>query len=562
MDPNPDINVGNEHGPPLLAPDTHHQYIKSEIRIWAITSLLCLGAFLVSMDRTIITVATPAITAHFHASADIGWLGSAYLITSCASLPLFGRLYDILNDPKPIYLTSSLVFFAGSALCSFAPTAPALIAGRAVAGLGTAGMFAGTLIICARAVEPRRRVLLMAVGGLMMSVAAIVGPLIGGALTTGIGWRWCFLINLPIVGSLVLAVPFVFRFPAPATMTTTKKDGELWRAKLKGFDVFGAALILGAAIMLFLALHDVLDGNNVVFVIGSVLLTLVLIGWLPLKKANAIIPVCLLTNPSVASGCIMALGLYGALTAFIYYLPVYFQAAIDMGAQRSAVALLPYLLSTTVTSIAVGALWQKVRLPPRIVVAALSLAGCGIAVIGAGLLTTVSPGTREIVVTGYQIMFGAGLGLAIQQGQNVLQFTLIEEELSVAMTLVLFCQMMGGAVAAAVGDAVFLAALRRAAPETPPEVDIEDVVNNGYRAFRALPADYIGYWLVAYGSAIRATFLLIVGLITVAFVGAGVMGIDCWKGERSDACMHVKELGTLAVAHDAELVGEGSQSTR
>ncbi|KAH9827690.1 MFS general substrate transporter [Teratosphaeria destructans] len=543
MERTSDFEVRNEDDPPFLAPDAHRQYIKSEIRIWAMTSVLCVGAFLVSMDRTIITVATPSITAHFHMSANIGWLGSAYLITSCASLPLFGRIYDILDDPKPIYLTSSLVFLAGSALCSFAPTALALIAGRAVAGLGTAGMFAGTLIICARAVEPGRRVLLMAVGGLMMSVAAIVGPLIGGALTAGIGWRWCFLINLPIVACLVLAVPFVLRFPARPMMVAAKRNGMFWRARLKSFDVVGAALILVAAVMLFLALQYAADGmswfsaKTTGLLVGSAATTAVLIFWLKRMRGNALIPLCLLTNPSVTSACIMALGLYGALTAFIYYLPVYFQAAMDMSAQRSAVALLPYLLSTTLTSIAVGASWQRIHLPPRIVVAALSFAGCGIAVIGAGLLTTVGPGTRETVVTGYQIIFGAGLGLAIQQGQNMLQFTLKGEELSVAMTLVLFCQMMGGAVAAAVGNAVFLAVLRKAAPKTPPGIGMEDVIHDGYRAFQALPVDYIASWLAAYGSAIRATFLLIVGLVAVAFFGAGVITFDGWRKQTERACL-------------------------
>jgi MFS family permease len=136
--------------------------------------------------------ALPSIVRHFHSPADVGWYASAYLITSCACLPLFGRLYTIA-DLKWTYVASLIIFIAGSTLCALAPSSVALIVGRAVAGLGSAGMFPGTLIIGSKIVKPERRVLLMAIGGLTMSLASILGPMIGGQLVEAKSWRWCFV---------------------------------------------------------------------------------------------------------------------------------------------------------------------------------------------------------------------------------------------------------------------------------------------------------------------------------------------------------------------------------
>lgn len=101
---------------------------------------LFLTAFLIALDRLIIGVAVPSITDQFHSLGDVGWYGSAYLLTSCAFMLFMGRIYTLYN-PKWVYLSSLVVFEVGSAVCGAAPNSKALIVGRAIAGLGNAGLF-------------------------------------------------------------------------------------------------------------------------------------------------------------------------------------------------------------------------------------------------------------------------------------------------------------------------------------------------------------------------------------------------------------------------------------
>lgn len=144
----------------------------------------------------------PRITADFHSLADISWYASAYLITSCATQLLWGRIYTFYST-KTVFLVSIVVFEVGSTICGAAPNSIAFIFGRAIAGTGSAGIFSGSTVILTHLVPLQKRPIYVGLMGSMFGISSIIGPLMGGAFTDHATWRWCFYIKycIPVTPS-------------------------------------------------------------------------------------------------------------------------------------------------------------------------------------------------------------------------------------------------------------------------------------------------------------------------------------------------------------------------
>lgn len=160
-----------------------------------LTAGLLLSVFVVALDNTIIATAIPKITTVFDSLNDVGWYGSAYLLTTTSLQPSFGKVYTYF-DVKWVYLSSLVIFEAGSVLCAAATSSTMLIVGRAVAGAGAAALFSGSLTIIGYSVPIRRRAVYIASLSSMFGIASVIGPILGGAFTDKLTWRWCFWINL------------------------------------------------------------------------------------------------------------------------------------------------------------------------------------------------------------------------------------------------------------------------------------------------------------------------------------------------------------------------------
>ena len=142
------------------------------------------------------TTAIPKITDDFHSVTNVGWYGSAYLLTNCAFQLFFGKLYSLYSI-KAVFLISILFFEIGSAVCGAAPNSTAFIVGRAIAGLGSAGIFSGSISIMVYSVPLHRRPFYQGLFGAIFGLANVISPLLGGAFTDSAAtWRWCCVSRL------------------------------------------------------------------------------------------------------------------------------------------------------------------------------------------------------------------------------------------------------------------------------------------------------------------------------------------------------------------------------
>ena len=180
-------------GEPTAAPPedaTDEDHYLSGLRLHLVIFSISVTILLVALDNAILATAIPTITSRFNSLDDVGWYGSAFLITICACQPIGGKLLAYFSL-KWTFVSFLGVFELGSLVCATAPSSVALIVGRAVAGVGACGLFSGSMVIIAWTVRPQLRPVYMALIMAMFSIANIVGPVLGGALTQHASWRWC-----------------------------------------------------------------------------------------------------------------------------------------------------------------------------------------------------------------------------------------------------------------------------------------------------------------------------------------------------------------------------------
>ncbi|KAI1077635.1 MFS general substrate transporter [Whalleya microplaca] len=475
---------------------------------------LSLVVFLISIDRTIITTAIPFITSEFKSTADIGWYGSSYLLTACAFQPVFGRVFTLFNT-KWSYLLSMFIFEVGSIVSGFAPSSACLIIGRAIAGFGSAGILTGSFVIVATAVPLTVRPIYTAVVGLMFGVGATIGPLIGGVFTELVSWRWCFWINLPVGAVTIIVMVLVFH-PRPRTgpkRTIVRRLVEL--------DLIGNVILLGASVMLFLALEYTLTGapwgsaKIIGLFAGAGVTAIVFVGWLWWKQGSALIPPAVARQRTVSASCFMAFFTYGALLIHTYFLPIWFQAILGFSAIQSGVAMIPYFVANALFSVFSGVFVSVVGYfaPPAIIGSAIGTVGCGI-------ISLFYPGMSTAMWIGFEILASAGSGMSIQQGFTAVQTVLSPEDLPVGTAAVVASQSLGGAVFISVGNSVFQNRLRSLLEETHlPGVDVKAIISAGAIAFRKMvPTDELPALLQQYNSALHTVLLVAIPSGGLAFL--------------------------------------------
>jgi len=377
--------------------------------------------------------AIPKITDEFDGLADVSWYAAAYFMTFGASQPSAGKIYKYHNL-KWSFLASMLVFEVGSLLCGVAQSSKMLIVGRAIAGAGGAGLSVGGTSIVSLTVSPKQRPMMLGVMGMTYAVAAVLGPIIGGAFSDRVSWRWCFYINLPIGGAAAVAVFFFFHLPAAVAPPRIP-----WTKKLLHVDPVGIALAMGSITCFILALqyggssHPWNSSVVIGLLVGFVLLTAVLVSWETWLGDYAMMLPRLYKQRSLSVTAPFQFFFMGSYIILLYYLPIYFQSILGTSPLTSGVDNLPLVLAATVFALAGGAVVTKTGRAQQVMAA-----GSLLSTVAIGLLYTLDIGTPTSKWVGYQFFTGAAMAFAIMHGLTIAQANVGPEDLS-AVTANLLC---------------------------------------------------------------------------------------------------------------------------
>ncbi|KUL89762.1 hypothetical protein ZTR_00562 [Talaromyces verruculosus] len=452
-------------GPPG-GPPQNREWVEGPKLIFMMTGIT-LVAFLMLLDTSIISTATPRITSEFHSLNDV------------------------------------------------------------VAGMGGSGIQNGAFTIVAGSVPMPRRPALM---GFLMGISQlgmVAGPLVGGALTSYVSWRWCFYINLPVGG--LVAVLLVF-LNIPEQIPKPKGLKNL-STVLGNLDLIGFALFSPAAIMFLLALQyggSTYPWNSATIIglfVGAGVTFIIFMLWEYRVGDKAMIPYSILTIRTVWASCVT----YGFLASLLicgsYYLPIYFQAIKNTSPMISGVDILPSIISQMISAILSGQLLGRIGyyLP-------LSVLGASLAAIGNGLISTFSTTTSTGRWIGYQIILGVGRGIGLQMPIIAVQNTLKLQQVPTAMAMIMFCQSFFSATFLSFADVIFNNSLRTIIPQQAPDINVKAVIQAGATAFRSVvPASDLQAVLRAYAISIDHVFYLAIGASCAAFLTCWGMG---WKDIR------------------------------
>ncbi|KAK6532063.1 hypothetical protein TWF694_003226 [Orbilia ellipsospora] len=506
-----------------------HEY-PTAWKLAIISIALCLSVFCMALDNTIIATAIPKITDHFKSLDDVGWYGSAYMLTTCSFQLLFGKFYTFYSV-KWVYLTALMIFEVGSIVCAAAPTSTALIIGRAIAGIGSAGIFAGALLIVAQTVPLEKRPTYTGMIGSMYGLASVAGPLLGGVFTDSekLTWRWCFWINLPFGAVTVAFIVFFY-----TDIRQSKATATTWKERLEQFDLHGTAVFMPAIICLLLALQW--GGSKYPWNNGRIIALLVIAGLLLIafvaiqiwKQDKATVPPRILKQRSVASGAWFVAMLGSAFFVLVYFVPIWFQAIKSVSATKSGIMNLPMILSLVLMSIVAGGLVTATGYYNPFIIGSSILA-----TIGAGLMSTWEVDTNHSKWIGYQALFGIGIGMGMQQPLIAVQNVLKTRDIATGTAVIIFAQTLGGALSISIAQNVFNNQLIKNLATEVPNLDVNIVLSTGATSLKStLPSEFLPGVLKAYNLSLTQTFYIAVAYMGLSIFGAIGMEWKSVKGKK------------------------------
>jgi EmrB/QacA subfamily drug resistance transporter len=364
-------------------------------RKWWALILVCTAVFMLLLDITVVNVALPDMQRDLDASfSQLQWVIDAYALALATLVLTAGSLAD-LRGRKAVFVVGLAVFSAASAACGAAPTAGFLIAARAAQGLGGAIMFATSLALIAAVFHGRERGVAFGIWGATIGAAAAIGPLVGGILTEGLGWRWIFFVNVPI--------------GAAAFVLALRELDESRDPSRKRVDVWGTAALTGA---LFLLVYGLLQGNSsgwssaliVGCLTGAVVLGVVFV-VVELTSSDPMLDVRLFGGAGFTGAQICAFALSCAMFSIFLYLTLYLQNVLGFGPLAAGLRFLPLSLASFAAAVITGNLTGRIRVS--------WLLGVGLLVCGVSLLLMARVSTDSswtVLVPGF-ILGGIGIGI-------------------------------------------------------------------------------------------------------------------------------------------------------
>ena len=337
-------------------------------RKWWTLIAVCTATFMLLLDITVVNVALPDIQRSLHSTfSDLQWVVNAYSLTLAAFLLTAGVLGDMYGR-RAVFAIGLGVFTLSSLVCGVSSSALMLNLARGAQGVGGAVMFATSLALIAAAFQGKERGTAFGIYGAVIGAAVAVGPLIGGALTSGLGWRWIFFVNVP-VGVVAIFVTL--------TRVQQSKDPNHRRIDWIGFVSFSAALFM----LVFALVRGNADGWGSTLIVGLLVGSAVLLGvflvaeW---RQSDPMLDLTLFRRPAVVGSSIVAVTLSASIFALFLYITLFVQDALGFGPFAAGIRFLPITMLSFLAAPIAGKLSVRIK--------ARYLLGTGLLLVAVGLL--------------------------------------------------------------------------------------------------------------------------------------------------------------------------------
>ncbi len=400
--------------------------------------LLCI--LLAALDQTVVVPAVPAIAAELNAFGHLSWIVSAYLLTSTAATPIYGKLSDNYGR-RALLLPALVLFIIASMLCALSQTLTQLIVFRALQGIGGAGLMSMAQASIADVVSPRERGRYQGYMAGTWGIASVAGPVVGGWFTDHLSWTYIFWINVPLG---LVAMWLCNR--ALKLLPVHNLGGKI--------DFLGAALLTGGVTALLLVLSW--GGSEYPWfsptIIGLLVLSAVLFSvlvWHERRAADPILPPRMFREPVFTRGVMLSFITSIGLLGTTFLLPLYFQLIRGADASSSGFLLAPYLLLNAVGAFTGGQIARRLGRTKAIIVTGFAM-GC----VGFAGLAAIRPGASIVFVMAAMAIVGLGTGVCLPNIMVSVQNAAERRDVGTATGALLFLRSLGGAFGSTLVGAV------------------------------------------------------------------------------------------------------------
>jgi MFS family permease len=497
----------------------------STVKLLTILASLVLSIFLFAIDMTIVTNAIPHITSVFHNLSHVTWYGSAFFLTTAPFQSAWGKVF-LHFDLKLAFLSSILIFELGNLIAGVAQDSPTLIAGRAVSGMGGAGIITGSFTIIAFVAPPGRTPTCMAILGVTFGCASVLGPLLGGIFTEKVSWRWCFYINLPLGAVAAGLIMLVFKTPAAAA----PPKGLALCEKLLQLDSLGLVVIIGASTCFLIAMQ--LGSETGVWsqpatigllVAFSVLVVFfVLVEWF--QGERAMVQFRILKQWHILGNIICIFFVAAVHLPLLYILPIYFQAVTDASAAESGYRTIPLILGVSAFTIISNTSMPKVHWAVWLVAGPLVMTA------GVACLYMLDVGTPLAKALGFQVLVGAGVGLVLQVPMVANQMLAASSDIAVVTGTTLFFEATGALLFTAAVEATFVNGLVSCLATKAPWISSHQVIEAGATGFRQRFSADSAIVLAFYMEGLQTTMVVELACSGIASLVACAVGLSVGFG--------------------------------